>query len=152
MARFIHQADSCPVVRRAARFRQPAASAGAGPIRRAPAGRISLLLILLVAIFPAVRGQAPRNAEDLLNRAQQRYKANDFEGAIDDLTLLIELASRSQRRELRTKNDPSEDWGRAIAPRATGAVVVDPRVAAAFTARGIVKIAKQDYDGAIADF
>src|SRR5262249_23947509 len=80
------------------------------------------------------------------------YKANDFEGAIDDLTLLIELASRSQRRELRTKNDPSEDWGRAIAPRATGAVVVDPRVAAAFTARGIVKIAKQDYDGAIADF
>src|SRR5262245_41730126 len=142
MTPFIHQAGSRSALRRAARAYLPATCAGAGLIRMAPACRISLLLILLVAIFPAARGQALPNAEDLVNRAQQRYKVNDFEGAIDDLTLLIELTSGFQGRELRMKNHSSGDWRRAIAPGAKGVCVVDPRVADAINARGIVRFAK----------
>src|SRR5262245_21460172 len=116
------------------------------------AGRIILPFIFLAAIFAAARGQTPRRAEDLFNRAQQRLKENDIEGAIADLTIVIELTSSLQSGKFRARDSPNGAWGIVDTPGTKGVRVVDPRTAVAFNARGMAKFVKRDYDGAIADF
>src|SRR5262245_65991067 len=120
--------------------------------RLTDAGRIFLLLIFLAAIFAAVRGQTPRSAEDLFHRAKQRLNENDIEGAIADLTIVIELTSSLQSGKLRARDSPNGAWRIVDAPGAKGVRVVDPRTAVAFNARGMAKFAKRDYDGAVAVF
>src|SRR5262245_18990096 len=114
--------------------------------------KIFPLLIFLAAIFAAARGQTPRSAEDLFKRAQQRLNENDIEGAIADLTIVIELTSSLQSGKLRARDSPNGAWRIVDTPGAKGVRVVDPRTAVAFNARGMAKFAKRDYDGAIAVF
>src|SRR5499426_3653877 len=114
--------------------------------RLTDAGRIFLLLIFLAAIFAATRGQTPRNAEDLFHRAQQRLNENDIEGAIADLTIVIELTSSLQSGKFRARDSPNGAWGIVDTPGTKGVMVVDPRTAVAFNARGMAKFAKRDFD------
>src|SRR5215510_8456207 len=120
--------------------------------RLTDAGRIFLLLIFLAAIFAAARGQAPRSAEDLFHRAKQRLSENDIEGAIADLTIVIELTSSLQSGKFRARDSSNGARRMADTPGIKGVRVVDPRTAMAFNARGLAKFARRDYDGAIADF
>src|SRR5262245_1593202 len=120
--------------------------------RSTDSGRIFLLLIFLAAIFDAAHGQTPRSAEHLFNRAQQRLNENDIEGAIADLTIVIELTSSLQSGEFRARDSPNGAWRIVDTPGSKGVRVVDPRTAVAFNARGRAKFAKRDYDGAMADF
>ena len=120
--------------------------------RLTDAGRIFPLLIILAAIFAAAHGQTPHSAEDLFRRAQRRLNENDIEGAIADLTIVIELTSSLQSGKFRARDSPNGAWRIVDTPGTKGVRVVDPHTAVAFNARGMAKFAKRDYDGAIADF
>src|SRR5262245_62886833 len=120
--------------------------------RSTDSGRIFLLLIFLAAIFDSAHGQTHLSAEHLFNRAQQRLNENDIEGAIADLTIVIELTSSLQSGKFRARDSPNGAWRIVDTPGTKGVRVVDPRTAVAFNARGMAKFAKRDYDGAIADF
>jgi tetratricopeptide (TPR) repeat protein len=114
--------------------------------RLTDAGRIFLLLIFLAAIFAAARGQKPLIAEDLFKRAQQRLNKNDIEGAIADLTIVIELTSSLPSGKFRARDSPNGAWRIVNTPGTKGVRVVDPRTAVAFNAQGDLRAAIADYD------
>src|SRR5215468_10202716 len=120
--------------------------------RLTDAGRIVLPLIFLAAIFAAARGQSPRSAEDLFKRAQQRLNENDIEGAIADLTIVIELTSSLQSGKFRARDSPNGAWRIVDTPGTKGVRVVDPRTAVAFNARGGAHYSRGAVGAAIYDF
>src|SRR5262245_39733292 len=86
------------------------------------AGRIFLLLSFIVAIFAAAHGQTPHSAEDLFRRAQQRLKENDVEGAIADLTIVIELTSSLRSGKFRARDSPNGAWRIVDTPGTKGEI------------------------------
>lgn len=91
------------------------------------------------------------SARDIFERGQQKYDNQDWNGAVADFTLVIQLepnfaayANRAMAElELNKLDAAIEDYGKAIE--------LDPTNAILYCDREIAKRKKGDWDGAIAD-
>src|SRR5207253_1930479 len=96
----------------------------------------------------SAQAQSPRSAEDFEKRGEQRYLQNDYDGAISDFTLVIEISSHPGSKADLLRNS----WAASNDLAGKQVTVVDPRAAFAYANRGIARMAKGDTDGAISDF
>jgi tetratricopeptide (TPR) repeat protein len=113
---------------------------------------LCLSILLLSLVSSAVQAQTPRTPEDYFKRGVARYDKGDYEGAIADYDLAIEINSRLTQT---SGNNPGA-W-KSIG--AEGSItnneriaVIDPFNANAYYNRGLARREKGNLDGAIADF
>ncbi|MBI3722919.1 tetratricopeptide repeat protein, partial [bacterium] len=95
----------------------------------------------------------PANVAALKSRAEARWKTDDLDGAIADLTAAIELAPRDARAHVNrggARSRKGDDAG-ALADM-TRAIELDPGDSFAWINRGALLDRKGDQQGAIADF
>jgi tetratricopeptide (TPR) repeat protein len=94
-----------------------------------------------------------QSAQDWLESAFKKYNNGDYQGAIDDLTKVIEINPQLARvyvhrgdlkKHLDKNSDALIDFNKAIE--------LEPDYAYAYFLRAIVKSNLKDYQGAIADF
>jgi tetratricopeptide (TPR) repeat protein len=98
-------------------------------------------------------GPKPKDSEGFLNRASARGFNGDTNGAIADLSRVIELDPKSEpavyrRGALKLQKG---DYDGAIGDL-TRAIELSPSTADYYSDRGLAKLRKRDNDGAIADF
>src|SRR5215813_1418749 len=98
-----------------------------------------LSLLLLVSSL-SIAGQNLDKVEALYHRAERRVLTEDLVGALADFSQVIELTTGLGSSKL--TSDVS---------KAERILVIDPRAALAYTARGIIKTEQRDYDGSLAD-
>src|SRR5688572_26479703 len=113
--------------------------------------RYSLLLVSLVVLLTfTANAQTPREALEAYNRGYQHYLKGDFDRAIADFTLAIDLSSRpagsSRNRNWRASMGFTSD------PSDSGQITfIDPLTAVALSNRALVRLRKGDLEGALAD-
>jgi tetratricopeptide (TPR) repeat protein len=115
----------------------------------------SFLITLVVAAFSLcfatiTTGQTPSNAINLYKHGTSKLNKNDLDGAIEDFTKAIELSSRLGPAKAdngsRFKNDLTTE------AEAGNITVIDPLTANAYSNRGVARMRKGDFEGAIQDF
>src|SRR4051812_40293773 len=106
--------------------------------------------VMMMILAGSVQSQSLRSVEDYEKRGEQRYTQSDYDGAISDFTLVIEMRSglRSKGGRLDNKWSPPDGQNNLAAKQV---LVIDPRTAVAYSNRGIAKMARGDADGAISD-
>src|SRR5262249_12941639 len=106
--------------------------------------------VSIVSIGSIVRAQTPKKAEDFYNRSVWRQDKGDFDGAISDLSMAIELSSRLDGRKRIPDLKTSADLGGAV-NGFNEIRALDPLAALAYAHRGLVHYLQGEYDSAIAD-
>jgi tetratricopeptide (TPR) repeat protein len=98
-------------------------------------------------------GPKPTNAEGFLNRARARGFNGDSNGAIADLSRVIELDPKSEPAVYRRGAFKLQkgDYDGAISDLSR-AIELSPSTADYYSDRGLAKLRKRDNDGAIGDF
>ena len=98
-------------------------------------------------------GPKPNDAEGFLNRASARGFNGDANGAIADLSRVIELDPKSEPAIYRRGAYKLQkgDYDGAI-PDLSRAIELSPSTADYYSDRGLAKLRKNDNDGAIGDF
>ncbi|HYJ46183.1 MAG TPA: tetratricopeptide repeat protein, partial [Pyrinomonadaceae bacterium] len=107
--------------------------------------------VVMLILAGSAQAQTLRSIEDYEKRGAQRYTQSDYDGAISDFTMVIEMVSGLGSKEDLRGNDwsPPNGPNNLTSKRVT---VIDPRAAVAYSNRGIAKMAKGDSAGAISDF
>ena len=115
----------------------------------------SFMITLVVAAFllcfaTITAAQTPSSAISLYKHGTSKLNKNDLDGAIQDFTKAIELSSRFGP----AKADQGSRFGNDLTTEAEAAniTVVDPLTANAYSNRGVARMRKGDFEGAIQDF
>jgi len=115
--------------------------------------RISLLILLVIAVGNLAMGQSTSTALGAYRQGTVKLQNGDLDGAIRDFTQSIEISSHLMPdKSVPIGSAPGINGFRDLASDGRRVTVVDPLTASAYVSRGYARYMKHDIDGALADW
>jgi len=108
---------------------------------------VPVVFILIFLAGVTVKSQTPASAAKYYEHGASKFERGDLDGALADYTRAIEISSHLSPAKSRSLSSANA-FDAAEADRIG---VIDPITARAYTNRGIVRLRKDDVDGAISD-